>query len=79
MSWGVALSLCAARPRLDRLRKMQKNVSTTERPILADGFYPRESDASDGIAQHVAQDGRVGVSGGKVGVEPRVLPVGHLE
>ena len=40
--------------------------------------YPGEADASQARGQHVGQDGRVGVAGREVGVEARVLPVGHL-
>jgi hypothetical protein len=46
--------------------------------ILNVFFYPRESDTSDGVAEHVAQDRRIRISGWKVGVETGVLPVSHL-
>ena len=42
------------------------------------GGGPGEADAADGVAQHVAQDGRVRVAGGEVGVEAGVLPVRDL-
>lgn len=38
--------------------------------------HPRKSNASDGIAEHVSQDGRERVPGREVGVEARMLPVG---
>jgi hypothetical protein len=40
---------------------------------------PRESDAADGVRQHVAQDGRVRVARWEISVEPGVLPVCHLK
>ena len=43
------------------------------------GSYPRESDASDSISEHVTQDGRIRISGGKVCVKTRMLPVSYLK
>ena len=38
---------------------------------------PRKTDAADGVAEHVAEDGRERVARREVSVEARVLPVGH--
>jgi len=39
---------------------------------------PGESNTADSVRQHVSENGRVRVSGGKVGVKPRMLPVRYL-
>ena len=41
--------------------------------------HPRESNAADCIAKHVAKDGGVRVASREVGVESWVLPVSHLK
>lgn len=40
--------------------------------------YPGETDASDAIGKHVAENGRERVARWEVCVKPRVLPMGHL-
>lgn len=40
-------------------------------------MYPRESDASDPVAKHVAQNRRKRISSGEVSVEPWMLPMRH--
>lgn len=41
--------------------------------------YPGKSHTAYSVRQHVPQDGRERVTGREVGVEMRVLPMGHLQ
>lgn len=61
--------------RSDRVRRKTKRVeyfSTTSRAAS----YPRQPVATDPVAQHVADDGRIRVGGRKESVELRRAPVG---
>ena len=42
------------------------------------GTYPGETNGSNAVRKHVAQNGRERVARWEVSVKPRVLPVGHL-
>ena len=41
--------------------------------------YPGEANTTDSVAEHVAEDGGEGVTCREVRVEPRMLPVRHLQ
>lgn len=41
--------------------------------------HPGKPNTSNSVGEHVPQDGRVGIAGGKVGVESGVLPMGNLK
>ena len=41
--------------------------------------HPREAEAADSVSEHVAEQRRVGVEGGEVGVHVRALPVRDLQ
>ena len=48
-----------------------------EKVKLCLDIYPGEPHTPDSPGEHVRQDAGEGVPGWEVGVEPRVLPVGH--
>ena len=53
-------------------------IEGKDKSSTTSGPYPRESDAADGVAENVRQNGRVRVGRGEEGVEARTVPVGDL-
>lgn len=63
----------------DTVTEGATGMLSTEWQRLLLRSYPGESDAVDGVGQHLAQHGGPGRQGGVVGVHVGALPVDHLQ
>lgn len=57
---------------------MTKREREANNDVVLNGTYPGETNGSNAVRKHVAQNGRERVARWEVSVKPRVLPVGHL-